>query len=236
MDEITIDDYAFVIGDTETTGLPPGNAACEVALREICPVSLETRWELRSLIDPEIEIGEKAAEIHGITQDMVADEPTMQEFVEHRLGPDRINGRKIVLICHNVRFDKPLLAAIGQITNSICTLEHARRLWPKGTPNGPSDHKLQTLREHFRIPANNAHSALDDVHITHEVLRHILEAHGRTLLDLAFEGPVVVHRMPFGEHAGKLLMDMPADYLRWMLTKDFDPNLKRSVQRVLDLR
>lgn len=230
---MNIDNFAFVIGDTETTGLYE-KQACELALREICPHTLDNLWEIRSLLDPGKPIEPKAAEIHGITDEMVADEPTIDEFIEYRLG-DRFVGRKVILICHNVKFDRPLLEPLFDIHATICTMELARRLMPKGTPGAPENHKLQTLREHFGIEENNAHSALDDVHITHGILREMLKMNGRTLLGMAFEGPVDIHVMPFGEHAGKPLTEVPRSYLQWMLTRDFDANLLRSVEQTLEL-
>jgi DNA polymerase III epsilon subunit-like protein len=232
-----ISEYAFVIGDTETAGLPPHKRACEVGLREICPITLDKLWEIGSYIDPEIEITEGAFSLHGISNEMVASEPTMAEFREHRLG-DRFAGRKVVLICHNVPFDLDMLEELFPVATTICTLAHARRAWPKAGPNNPANHRLETLAAHFGIETGTAHRALGDVHTTHGLLRKLLDHTGRSLMDLAFEGPVKIHVMPFGEHKGKLLINMPKQYLQWMAKPetDMDANLKRSAAEALLLQ
>jgi DNA polymerase III epsilon subunit-like protein len=221
---------AWVIADTETTGLT--GPACEIALHEICPDTLDMIWEIDSLIDPECEIEPGAAAIHGITDEMVADEPTMAEFVEYRLG-DRFAGRDIVLICHNAVFDVKRLHAIGDITASICTLFHARQLIPEA-PN----HKLQTLREHFGFPVNEAHRALADVYTTKRLLREILGRTHRGLREFLATMDTTVHRMPWGKHKGTLLHQVPRDYLLWLKKecKDLEPNLLKSVEKALKVK
>src|ERR1700741_4806481 len=89
----------FIIGDTETCGLGEDKNACQVGLLEIDPRTLEPIWEIESLIDPQWPISEGAAAMHGITNELVADEPTMDEFVQYRLGGP-LKG-EITLIAHN---------------------------------------------------------------------------------------------------------------------------------------
>lgn len=227
------DNIAFVIGDTETPGLDPALSPCEVGLREIDPDTLETVWEIGSLIDCQCDIHPEAEAIHGISREMLVDEPTMQEFVDYRLD-GRFAGRDIVLIAHNASFDKPRLDPIGSITTSICTLFHARQLIPKSVVG---NHKLQTLRAHFGYPENDAHRALDDVDTTHRLLRDLLKMSGRTLRDFAATQQTTVHRMPWGQHAGKLMLEVPTSYLQWLQSRpDLEPNLRRSVDKALTLK
>lgn len=229
----TVREVVYVIGDTETPGLSPEYPPCEVALREIDPVTLETIWEIGSLIDCECDIEEGAQAIHGISREMLVDEPTMQEFVDYRLN-GRYAGKDIVLIAHNAPFDKPRLDPIGNISATICTLFHARQLIPKAQVG---NHKLQTLRAHFGYPENEAHRALSDVATTHRLLRDLLKLSGRTLADFAATYQVTIHRMPWGRHAGQLLVDMPRSYLQWLLSDaSCEPNLRASVEKALTLK
>lgn len=219
---------AWVIADTETTGLV--GPACEIALREIDPDTFETIFEIDSLIDPECEIEDGAFQIHGISNAMVANEPTIAEFVEHRLN-NCFAGRHIVMIGHNVSFDIKRLHPIGSIVQSICTMQHARKLWPN--KEEVANHKLQTLREHFGFPANAAHRALADVDTTQRLLVEIVGRSGRTLRDFAATQDTTIHRMPFGVHRGKLLATLPRSYLEWMKKEMEDPNLKASAIKIL---
>lgn len=220
----------FVLGDTETTGLPPGNAAVEIALKEIDESFNElNRWY--SLIDPEdVPIHPEAFKIHGISRDMLVDAPTKDEFVEFILG-GKLEG-DVCLICHNVPFDRPLLSHIGNITHTIDTLEIARALI-----RNSDNHKLQTLRKYFGIAEDKAHSAMGDVNILHQVLKKLIELSGRSLENHAKTTVRVIHVMPFGRHKGWRLINLPKDYLVHMLgLQNLDPNLRKSMQTILELK
>jgi DNA polymerase-3 subunit epsilon len=220
---------AFVIADTETTGL--NGPACEIALREICPETLEVLDECQSLIDPECEIEAGAMAVHNITQEMVASAPTLDEFLTVPGYLDgRFEGRDIVLIAHNASFDIKRLHRIGNIVASICTLFHARNTIVGETAN----HKLPTLREHFGFPVNEAHRAMADVATTHRLLRELMARAGRrTLRDFYETQETTVHRWPFGKHKGMLLMETPKEYLQWFKKQDCDANLKKSIDKAL---
>lgn len=211
----------FVVADTETTGFPPCMPV-EIALVEVDEnLNILNKWY--SLIDPERLIEPGAQAIHGISADMVKDSPTSAEFVEHVLGGP-LQG-DICFIAHNRKFDQPMLEHIGNITHGICTLELARSL-----VRDSANHKLQTLREHFGIAANKAHSAMGDVEVTIEVLRNLLRLSGRTLQHHALTTKAVVHVMPFGLHKGKPLRNLPMQYIKYMLTlSDLDKNLRDSL-------
>ena len=222
---------AWVLADTETTGLT--GPACEIALREICPDTLDIIGEIQSLIDPECEIEPGAQAVHNISQEMVADAPTLDEFLTVPGYLDgAFDGRDIVIIAHNAQFDVKRLHKIGNIIASICTLFHARNLIGTETAN----HKLPTLREHFGFPKNEAHRAMADVATTHRLLKELMARAGRrTLRDFYATQETTVHRMPWGKHRGELLMAMPKAYLQWLdkECKDLEPNLKASVKKAL---
>lgn len=226
-------ELAFVIADTETTGLT--GPACEIALREICPDTLASLGEVQSLIDPgkEFPIEAGAQAVHGITQEMIADAPTLEEFLTVPGYLDgRFEGRDIVLIAHNASFDIKRLNEIGNITASICTLFHSRQLIGTEVVN----HKLPTLREHFGFPKNEAHRAMADVATTHRLLVELMSRAGRrTLRDFYATQETTVHRMPWGKHRGELLMTLPKAYLQWLKKEctDLEPNLKKSVEKAL---
>lgn len=224
---------AWVIADTETTGL--NGPAIEIALHEINPLTLEMLWEVDSLIDPgpDFPIEPGAMAIHGITDEMVADAPTLEEFLTtpgDQFLNGRLEGRDVILICHNAVFDIKRLHPIGDVTNTICTLFHSRQLVGTEVVN----HKLTTLREHFGFPPNEAHRALADVYTTKRLLRELLGRTNRTLPEFLATMDVTVHRMPWGKHRGQLIMNMRKDYLEWVKgLPDLEPNLKKSVVKAL---
>lgn len=221
---------AWVIADTETTGLT--GPACEIALREICPDTLDVIDELQSLIDPECPIEPGAQAIHGITDEMVACEPTLAEFIEHRLG-DRFAGRQVVLIAHNAQFDYKRLHTLFDITSSICTLFHSRQLVGTEVEN----HRLPTLREHFGFPVNEAHRAMADVATTHRLLVELMGRTNRNLRDFHATADTTIHRMPWGKCRGQLLLELPQGYIEWLWVRDeLEGNLRKSLEKVMKAR
>lgn len=221
----------FIVADTETCGVGANKIACEIAMREICPVTLNTLQDWETLIDPERDIPQVVIDIHGITNEMVADAPTMQEYIDTVLAGE-FDDCDITMICHNAPFDVPLLVGIGTITRSVCTLFWARQLIKDSL-----NHKLGTLREHFGFPPNEAHRALADVATTHRLLKELLVRSGRTLEQFAATPAQTVHTAPWGKHKGTLIVALPLDYLNWLwLLPDLEPNLRESVKKALKLR
>lgn len=211
--------------DTETTGLKNAKAV-EVAFVEICPETLEIENSWESLIDPEIPIEPGAQAIHGITAEMVADAPTIEEYVSVILG-----GRfeePCTVVAHNAKFDVPFYAPILNIKQSFCTLQMVRQMFPREVSN----HKLGTMREHLELEGGPAHRAMGDVLTVHQMLRKLLPSTGKTLLDHLQVPARTVYTMPFGEHKGKMLMDLPAQYRTWLLSIDIDADLRRSLMKL----
>jgi DNA polymerase-3 subunit epsilon len=88
--------------------------------------------------------------------------------------------------------------------------------WSRKYRNDLPRHSLQHLREVYGIAANQAHRALDDCIVLHQVFsRMIDDLEMRTVLSLLSQSPKA-QRMPFGKHAGKLLTDVPKDYIKWL--------------------
>ncbi len=224
----------FYIGDTETCGLPQHHYPCQLGLQKIDPVTFDVLWEIEGLIDPEWEIGEIATSIHGITNEMVVDSPTLEEFRERELEGGLIGN--ITMIAHNFKFDEPALRQLGTISRSICSLAEARQL-VKLMP-GLKNCQLQTLREYFGIAEDSAHQALGDCNVTRQVLKRLCEISGRSLEQMASTIIRTVHHMPFGKHAGDLIISLPKQYLRWCLDEmtNVDDNLRRSLQSAYDMK
>jgi uncharacterized protein (DUF3820 family) len=47
--------------------------------------------------------------------------------------------------------------------------------------------------------------------------------------------PVLIPRMPFGKHKDKLFIEVPKDYLQWMLTTELDEDMKYTVKKHLGM-
>lgn len=212
----------YFIGDTETTGLKNAKAV-EIAFIEVEPESLAVLGSWQSLIDPEREIEPTALEIHGITPEMVEHEPTIEEFVSVVLG-GRIED-PCTLIGYNVQFDRPMFEPVMNIQRTWCALALCRRLFPTETPN----HKLGTMAEFLGLDSGEAHRAMSDVMTVHQMLLDVLPTTGKTLLQHLALPANAVYTMPFGEHKGKLLADVPKSYRNWLLASRIDDDLKAAL-------
>lgn len=202
--------------DTETTGIKSDKDR----IIELAAYDPQENRTFVELINPECLIPPDATAIHKITNEMVSACPTFYEigkkFVDFCAGD-------IVLIAHNNdAFDLPFLRQEFSRASFkmpswqfFDTLKWARRY----RPDLPR-HSLQFLREIYDIVPNNAHRALDDVMVLHEVSRFLLD-------DLSIEQAIALLNgapfrelsvMQFGKYQGRSLKDIPADYVKWLQT------------------
>lgn len=200
--------------DTETTGIrPEKDRIVEIAAFD--PIRNKT---FITLVNPGIPIPEEATAIHGITNEMVKDAPSFAE-VGNRLIT--FCDEEIVLIAHNNdSFDKHFLiheakrhAISFPEWPMIDSLKWAR----KYRPDLPR-HSLQFLRQIYGIPENQAHRALDDVLVLHQVFSIMIDDLPlKTVMTLLDHSPTAaVETMPFGKHQGKPLSEVPPSYVVWL--------------------
>ncbi|RMF15694.1 MAG: DNA polymerase III subunit epsilon [Alphaproteobacteria bacterium] len=159
-----------VIFDTETTGLDPadGHRIIQIGALEIIDL-IPTGRDFMTLIDPEREIDEGAARIHGITTEKLAGAPKFAEIVDDFFS---FIG-DAPLVAHNAEFDRRFLNAelerLGREPlpgeRFVDTLEIARAKFP-GQKNS-----LDVLCRRFGIDNSmrTLHDALLDCRILAEV-------------------------------------------------------------------
>lgn len=220
--------------DTETTGIKHERDR----IVEIAAYDPERNLTFERLVNPGIPIPAEATAIHKISDEMVADAPNFsvvgQEFIDFCEGD-------VVLIAHNNdNFDVHFLRSeFGRhnITmpewNFLDTLKWARR-YRSDLPR----HTLQFLREIYGISANNAHRALDDVVVLHQVFSYMIDDlsidDAFALINVVKKMPDLTH-MPFGKHQGKPLSEMPKNYIQWLAGSGaFDKPENESLQRSLE--
>lgn len=222
-------DIRWLVLDTETSGLTPDDGPCEIAWQEL-DENLATIDRQYSLIDPQRPISPSAMGVHQITDAMVADAPTLEEFLFEVLDDPFGGERPVVIIAHQAAFDykfvKPYISNPG---GKLCTLKMARMIYPDC-----DNHKLQTLRFHLGLEVSrDAHSAAGDVEVTANLLRrmcHDTEQNIHALFEVASQ-PTIVKKMTFGKHKGKLVSALPADYIDWLLKLDnLDENLRYTLE------
>lgn len=236
-----IEDAIFCVHDTETTGKDAETAR----IVEIATVAVHGRSgtieEIGStLTNPGTPIPPEASAVHHLTDDDVADEDPADVVVPDLFADIEINPI-VVHAAHNAAYDA---AVIGHLTETrgewLCTYRLARHL----LPDAPG-HSNQVLRYWLGLDVPHAagkpaHRALADAHVTAALLAHLLTLeHGcetvEELIALA-NSPVELRTVGFGKHAGKSWDDVPEDYLRWMLRKDFDADTEHTARTQLERR
>lgn len=145
------------------------------------------------------------------------------------------------IIGHNIEYDIEAIKRCGVKTEHlkpICTLALARAVFPEA-PN----HKLSTLcyflsNDHdvTRKKLQSAHNAKTDILLTGELLHHILAARPVSTLEELYElscNSMVPSVMTFGKYTGTALVNLPPDYVAWLLRQD---NLNKHLRRALENR
>ena len=158
-----------IVLDTETTGLDPkqGHRIIEVAAIELDGRNVSERTFHR-YINPEREIDEGAAAVHGLTLDRLQDEPIFAEVAPALL--EFISGAELII--HNAPFDigflnaELALAGLPLLTNPVIdTLKVAKELHP-GKKNN-----LNALCDRYQI--DNSHRTLHGALLDTELLAEV---------------------------------------------------------------
>ncbi len=230
-----LDKVEFVCLDCETTGLDACNdRVIEVAVQVF--TLQEVLQEYESLIDPECPIPASSIEIHHITDEMVQGKPKIHEVVPRLL---QLIGRRII-VGHGVKFDVELIINAANraeiphmlMQNRMIDTLRLARAYGESPINS-----LAQLRRHFNIAYEGAHRAMSDVIVNVEVFKYLIKRYQTT--DQVFEllsKPIEFKIMPLGPHKGRLLSEIPLDYLQWAARKDFDQDLLYSLRSEIKRR
>lgn len=230
-----IDDEVFVCLDCETTGLDADlDRVIEVAAVRF--TLKESLAQFESLIDPECSIPDSSIEFHHITQDMVTGKPRLHEVLPQIM---EVIGSHII-IGHGIQFDVQLLINAANRANIPCTLSKNRfldtlrmaRLYGESPVNS-----LEQLRKHFNIELEGAHRAMNDVIVNIEVFKRLSREYKTT--EQWFEAlskPIMFKTLPLGKYKGRLLKDIPMEYLLWAARQDYDQDLLFSVRSEINRR
>lgn len=213
--------------DTETTGVRSDKDRI-IELAAYDPVENRTFCEL---INPGMPIPKEATAIHNISDAMVASAKSFDEISQSFVA---FCPENTVLIAHNNdAFDRLFIEAefqrIGQkspFSVYIDTLKWSRR-YRSDLPR----HTLQFLREAYGFAANQAHRALDDVIILHQVFSAMIDDLTMEQVLELLQRPQVLSRMPFGKHQGKQLSEVPKNYVTWLASSGaFDKSENRELK------
>lgn len=170
----------FVVLDTETTGLERGEI-CQIAI-----INSSAEVLLDTLVKPVNPIPFNATQIHGITDEMVQDAPGFVDL----LAQLRTILNQTNVIVYNAVYDRKMLhqsaeaAAIDRtdwklLSDWWCAMEAFAQIYGDWNSYRHSYRwqKLTTAARYYRIPVNNAHSALGDCLMTLEVCKRMAQSY-----------------------------------------------------------
>jgi DNA polymerase III alpha subunit (gram-positive type) len=219
----------FFPADVETTGVKNTDKVCELAWLEI-DCNFNTIAGDTSLINPEIPIHYAASAVNGITDQMVADAPTIGEYMALRDFP--LASEDAVLIAHNCAFDHRFLKEfMHENAKTLCTMKVAKVVYPDA-----DNYKQATLAAMLgiKVAREKAHSADGDLDVLLQLLKCLCrdaQCDLEGLLEIQ-NVPRKITKLNFGKkHYGKKLEDVPKDYVDWMLRecKNLDPDLRAAL-------
>ena len=182
-----------IVLDTETTGLNAnlGDRVIEIGCVEVLNRRITDR-AFHSYVNPEREIDEGAAKVHGIDREYLADKPKFAAIAAEFI--DYVRGAELVI--HNAVFDVDFLdrelalAGFGRlqeyVSGIVDTLALARELHPAKKNN------LDALCERYAIANSHRtlHGALLDARLLAEV--YLAMTRGQETFAMELETPAAI--------------------------------------------
>ncbi len=164
-----------IVLDTETTGISikEGHRIVEIGCIELENL-IPTKKQFHCYLNPERKVSEKALEIHGYTDEFLADKKKFKEIADKFL--EFINGKRLII--HNAEFDlshlnnELSLMGVKKLSNEIVdTLVIAREKYPGSPAN------LDSLCKRFRIDNSKRtqHTALIDCDLLSKVYINLID-------------------------------------------------------------
>lgn len=236
--------------DLETTGINIANdRIVEIAIVKRLPEGRteEQRW----LVNPECPIPAEATEVHGITNEQVADAPTFKD-----LAP---TIRDFIKDCdlagyNSDRFDIPLLAEEFLRADMDIDFKNIKTVDVQTIFHKMEQRTLSAAYKFYcQKELDNAHSALADTQATHEVLMAQLDHYKDLPEDINglsafatqrksadFAGFIGYNKQgqecfSFGRHKGKTveeILDYEPGYFGWLMNADFPRYTKKILTQI----
>jgi len=175
LDERLLAELACTAFDTETTGLAPseGDEIISIGAVRIVNARLLEHECFDRLIAPRRAVRREAQAIHGITPQMLAGQPPLEQVLPafHRFAEDT------VLVAHNAAFDMRFLQLASARSGVrfeqpvLDTLLLSALVHPG---HADAEHRLERIAERLGVRVIGRHTALGDAIVTGEVFLKLL--------------------------------------------------------------
>jgi DNA polymerase-3 subunit epsilon len=175
LDECSLRELAYTVFDTETTGLSPSEGDEIIALGAVRIVNgrLLVQERFEQLVDPCRAIPRESQLIHGLTPQMLAGQPTIEQVlpVFQRFAEDT------VLVAHNAAFDMRFLQLKEQQTgvrfiHPVLDTLLLSALVHSG--HAGDEHRLEQIAARLGVQVVGRHTALGDAIVTGEVFLKLI--------------------------------------------------------------
>jgi DNA polymerase III epsilon subunit-like protein len=238
----------YILFDTETTGTSEEDRIIQIGA--IIVHNKKNIEVYNSLCNTDKVIKLEAMEIHNITPNMIANQPSYGELdISHKLL--EYNDKENYLIAHNINFDLGMLEKEG-FENSytlIDTLRCTKHLLPD-LPYYRLQYlryglKLNELEEEEAVKMNiiiKAHDAIGDVLVMKLLLSRLVKITQEKFptknpmqhLALLTQTPVLIKIFKFGKHKDKEIADVVKSdkgYISWMQKNmDLDEDMRFTLE------
>jgi DNA polymerase-3 subunit epsilon len=168
IDQSPLSALSYTVFDTETTGLQPSQGDEIIAIGAVRIVNgrLLTTEVFDQLVNPCRDLEKASVRIHGITADMLRDQPTIERVLPrfHRFCENT------VLVAHNAAFDMRFLqlkqdaAGVAFAHPVLDTLMLSAVVHPNQT-----EHHLEAIAARLGVNVIGRHTALGDAILTGEI-------------------------------------------------------------------
>jgi DNA polymerase-3 subunit epsilon len=173
LDDRLLTELTYTVFDTETTGLEPsaGDEIIQIGATRIVNGRLLRSECIDQIVDPRRPLRPEGIPIHGITEEMVAGQPT----IDRVLPTFYAFSEDTVLVAHNAAFDMRFLQ-LKEAATGICFRQpvlDTLLLSAVIHPNQES-HKLEAICARLGINVIGRHTALGDAIVTGEVFLRMI--------------------------------------------------------------
>jgi len=266
MDKIQEFLQGVTVLDTETTGVDFNNSeVIEVAGGRY----VDGEWEVKELLMGSKEpIPPGASAVNYISNKMIAGLPTFSVAINKVNETISLDNTEY-MIAHNSNFDRRIMVASYKRISSnafdkfkvqedwICTWKLAQQIL--GHHYDEIKYSQSYLRYLLDLDVDDSlppHRAASDVTTCGKLLEKLIEFAiefefvnptkdiGPQLQALCWK-PLIIRKWPLGKHKGKLVADVPSDYLFWCIDNidllneehaKFDKDLAHTVEKTLESR